>query len=134
MYYMKLFSVKKSSEQGFEEKCSVPNQENLWKALDSKLRNLIEFLSPLQKISIPNCCYSSHKRASPRFLKCTNCEQSVLFVTKVPSFVTKVPSLVTKVPSLVTKVPPWVTKVPVYGYQSALRVLLKFPIVTKVPY
>ena len=30
-----------------------------------------------------------------------------------------------------TKVPPLVTKVPVYGYQSALRLLLKFPIVTK---
>ena len=137
----KLFSVKKSSEQGFEEKCSVPNQQNLWKAHDSKLRNLIEFLSPLKKISIPNCCYSSYKRASPRFLKCSNCYQSVLFVTKVPSFVTKVPSfvtkvpfLVTKVPSLVTKLPSLVTKVPVSGYQSALRVLLKFPIVTKVPY
>ena len=43
----KLFSVKKSSKPGFEEKCSVPNQENLWKAHDSKLRKLIEFLSPL---------------------------------------------------------------------------------------
>ena len=43
----KLLSVKNSSEPGFEGKCSVPNQENLWKAHDSKLRILIEFLSPL---------------------------------------------------------------------------------------